>query len=80
MIRVFLAESRKLRRPTLILSTILTVLGISGLFTSLLFLLIKSQNGNGRRGQSITAKTLSLPNGGVSGFTSTATLLGIVAL
>lgn len=80
MIRVFLAESRKLRRPTLIFSTILTVLGISGLFTSLLFLLIKSKDGNGRRGQSITAQTLSLPNGGVSGFTSTATLLGIVAL
>jgi ABC-type transport system involved in multi-copper enzyme maturation permease subunit len=80
MFHVFLAESRKLRRPTLLFSTLLTVVGISGLFTSLLFLLINSRSGNGRRGELINASTLSLPNGLVVGFTSTVTLLGVVAL
>ncbi len=80
MFHVFLAETRKLRRPTLLFSTILLVLAISGLFTSLLYLLINSRDGNGRRGQSITALTLSKSNGLVSGFVSTATLLGVVAL
>lgn len=80
VLRVFLAEVRKLRRPTLLLSTLAAVLGISGLFTSLLYLLINSRDGNGRDGQRITTLVLSQPNGVVSGFTSTATLLGVVAL
>jgi ABC-2 type transport system permease protein len=80
VLRVFLAEIRKLRRPTLLFSTLAAVLGISGLFTSLLYLLINSRDGNGRKGERITALVLSQPNGVVSGFTSTATLLGIVAL
>ncbi|MEI6406209.1 MAG: ABC transporter permease [Actinomycetes bacterium] len=80
MIRVFLAESRKLRRPTLVLSTILAVVGLEALFTSLLYLLINSRDGNSRRGETISASTLSLPNGLVAAFSSTATLLGVVAL
>jgi ABC-2 type transport system permease protein len=80
VIRVFFAEARKLRRPTLVLSTMLAVVGISGLFTALLYLLINSRSGNGREGRSITSNVLSLANGSVTGFTSTATLLGIVAL
>ncbi|MEI6648645.1 MAG: ABC transporter permease [Actinomycetes bacterium] len=80
MFHVFLAESRKLRRPTLLYSTMLMVAGISALFTALLYLLINSRDGNGRRGASISALTLSRSNGLVSGFTSTVTLLGIVAL
>jgi hypothetical protein len=35
MIRVVIAELRKLRRPTLLLGTIATVGGLSALFTSI---------------------------------------------
>ncbi len=80
MIHVIIAESRKLRRPTLLFSTMAITVVLSGLFTSLLFLLINSKDGNGKRGQMISPASLSLPNGVVTGFTSTATLLGIVAL
>ena len=37
MIRVVIAELRKLRRPSLLLGTIATVGGLSALFTSLIF-------------------------------------------
>ena len=46
MIRVVIAELRKLRRPTLLLGTIATVGGLSALFTSIIFLMIDSENGN----------------------------------
>ena len=80
MLRVIAAELRKLRRPSLSLSTILTVIGTSSLVTSLLFLLIDSPQGNAREGQRISRDILQLPSGVVIGFNNSATLLGIVAL
>lgn len=80
MLRVIRAELRKLKRPSLSLSTILTVIGTSSLVTSLLFLLIDSPQGNAREGQRISREILQLPSGVVVGFNNSATLLGVVAL
>ena len=80
MLRVIAAELRKLKRPSLSLSTILTVIGTSSLVTSLLFLLIDSPQGNAREGQRISRDILQLPSGVVIGFNNSATLLGVVAL
>ncbi len=80
MIRVFLAESRKLRRPGLFVGTMAAVIGVSALVTSLLFLLIDSARGNGREGQLITRASLELPHGISVGFSGSAGLLGLVAL
>ena len=59
MINVVIAELRKLRRPTLLLSTLATVTALSGLFTSLVFLRINS-GGNTRRGETVTALQMVL--------------------
>lgn len=80
MIRVFLAEWRKLRRPTLFLGTLGVVFALSVLITSLLFLLLDSHGGNGPRGRVITRETLALPSGLYLGFTNFASLLGTIAL
>jgi ABC-2 type transport system permease protein len=80
MIRVFLAEWRKLRRPSLFIATMAAVVGASGLVTSLLFLLIDSRQGNARQGQMIDRTTLELPHGLSIGFSSSAGLLGLIAL
>jgi hypothetical protein len=48
MINVFKAELVKLKRASLSLSTLASVLFITGLSTSLLFLLVDSPEGNGR--------------------------------
>jgi ABC-2 type transport system permease protein len=80
MIRVFLAEWRKLRRPSLFIATMAAVVGASGLVTSLLFLLIDSRQGNARQGQIIDRTTLELPHGLSLGFSSSAGLLGLIAL
>ncbi|CAB4843142.1 unannotated protein [freshwater metagenome] len=80
MIRVFFAEWRKLRRPTLFLGTMGAVAGVTALVTSLLFLLIDSERGNAREGQMISRQTLELPQGLSIGFSSAAGLLGLVAL
>jgi ABC-type transport system involved in multi-copper enzyme maturation permease subunit len=80
MIRVFRAEWRKLRRPTLFLGALGAVIGVSGLVTSLLFLLIDSQSGNAERGERITRDILQLPSGVSIGFSNSAGLLGLVAL
>ena len=61
MIKVFKAELVKLGRPSLSLSTIAAVLFITGLTTSLLFLLVDSPTGNGREGIRISRETLALP-------------------
>ena len=79
MIRVILAESRKLRRPTLVLSTLATVTFLTGLFTSLVFLRAGSGH-NSKRGESITPHELSQVTGLVYGFKLVAFFLGIVAL
>ena len=79
MINVILAESRKLRRPTLILSTLAVVTALSGLFTSIVFLNVNSGH-NAKRGESITAHQLSEATGMIYGFKLVGFLLGIVAL
>ena len=79
MIRVFLAEWRKLRRPTLFAGTLGIVFVLSVLITSLLFLLLDSEGGNGPRGRVITRDTLALPSGLYLGFTNFAGLLGTIA-
>jgi ABC-type transport system involved in multi-copper enzyme maturation permease subunit len=80
MISVFKSEWRKLRRPTLFLGTMLASAGLTGLVTSLLFLLIDSPQGNSDRGNVISREILQLPSGLTIGFSNAAGLLGIVAL
>ena len=78
--RVFRSEWRKLRRPTLFIGTMLASAGLTGLVTSLLFLLIDSPQGNSDRGNMISREILQLPSGLTIGFSNAAGLLGIVAL
>jgi ABC-type transport system involved in multi-copper enzyme maturation permease subunit len=78
--RIFAAEWRKLRRPTLLLGTLGAVAFFSVLVSSLLFLMIDSPNGNGDRGIRITREMLSLPSGATQSFSSIGNLLGIIAL
>ena len=78
--QVFRAEWRKLRRPTLFLGTMLASAGLTGLVTSLLFLLIDAPQGNSDRGNMISREILQLPSGLTIGFSNAAGLLGIVAL
>ena len=78
--RIFLAEWRKLRRPTLLLGTLGSVIFVTGLVTSLLFLLIDAKTGNADRGNRITREMLQLSDGFTIGFRSVSGLLGIVAL
>ena len=78
--RIFFAEWRKLRRPTLLLGTIGAVSFFSVLVSSLLFLLIDSPQGNGDRGVKITREMLALPSGATQSFSSIGNLLGIIAL
>lgn len=80
MINVVRAELTKLRRPSLSLSTIAAVTFVTGLVTSLLFLLVDSPEGNGERGVQIGREVLELPTGLSIGFSNSAGLLGIVAL
>jgi ABC-type transport system involved in multi-copper enzyme maturation permease subunit len=55
-------------------------LALSVLITSLLFLLLDQESGNGPRGRVITRDTLALPSGLYLGFTNFAGLLGTIAL
>ena len=80
MWNVVLSELRKLRRPTLFLGTMGAVVFFSALFSSLLFLLIDSPEGNSDRGRSVTREVLALATGGVQGFSSVGGFLGIIAL
>jgi len=80
MWNVFRAELTKLKRPSLSLSTIAAVTFVTGLTTSLLFLLVDSPEGNGERGVRIGRDVLALPSGVTLSFSNAAGLLGIVAL
>jgi ABC-type transport system involved in multi-copper enzyme maturation permease subunit len=77
---VFQAELIKLKRPSLSLSTIAAVTFVTGLVTSLLFLLVDSPEGNSERGVRIGRDVLALPTGVSLSFSNAAGLLGIVAL
>ena len=80
VIRIFFAEWRKLRRPTLLLGTLGAVSFFSVLVSSVLFLMIDSPQGNGDRGVQITREMLSLSSGATQSFSSIGGLLGIIAL
>ena len=80
MLKVFFAEWRKLRRPTLFLGTYGAALGFTALINSFLYLMINSESGNGDRGRIITPEQLSGADGSVVGFESIGGLLGIIAL
>lgn len=78
--RIFLAEWRKLRRPSFFFGTLGSVIFVTGLVTSLLFLLVDAKTGNAERGNRITREMLQLSNGFTIGFDSSNGLLGLVAL
>ena len=80
MWNVAFSELRKLRRPTLFLGTMGAVVFFSALFSSLLFLLIDSPDGNSDRGRVVSRAVLGLATGGVQGFSSVGGFLGIIAL
>jgi ABC-type transport system involved in multi-copper enzyme maturation permease subunit len=80
MFNVVKAEIRKLRRPTLFFGTMGAVVFFSALFSSLLFLLIDSPQGNSDRGRMVGRDVLQLASGGVQGFSSVGGFLGIIAL
>ena len=80
MLNVAKAELRKLRRPTLLISTILVVAALTALFTSIVFLRANSGQGNGQRGEIISPLTLSQAAGLVYGFKIVSFFLGITAL
>ena len=79
MIRVIRAEWRKLRRPTLFLGTVGAALFFTGLFTSLLFILIDSPRGNSDPENPVSREMLASVGGSVIGFSTVGSLLGIIA-
>lgn len=78
--RIFRAEWRKLRRPTLFFGSMGVVVAVTALIVSLLFLLIDSEMGNADRGVRITRDVLALPSGISLAFSNSSGLLGLVAL
>ena len=80
MFKVFFAEWRKLRRPTLFFGTFIAALFFNGLITSFVYLMIDSPQGNADRGRSIGRDVLGLASGSVYGFSSIGGLLGIIVL
>ena len=80
MIRVIMAEWRKLRRPTLFLGTIGAALFFTGLTSIFLYLMIDSERGNSDRGRQVSREVLELAGGSVFGFASVGGLLGVIAL
>ena len=84
MFNVTRAELRKLRRPTLLISTILVVAALTALFTAIVFLRVNSGQGNGpgngRGGEIISPAVLSQATGLIYGFKIVSFFLGITAL
>ncbi len=78
MIRVFRAEWRKLRRPTLFIGSLLSVAAVSALASSVLFLVMDQP----RRGKEVhvTRVMLEQASGLTLGFAGSGSLLGVVAL
>lgn len=80
MFNVARAELRKLRRPTLLISTILVVAVLTALFTAIVFLRANSGQSNGQRGEIISPAVLSQATGLIYGFKIVSFFLGITAL
>jgi ABC-2 type transport system permease protein len=80
MFKVFFAEWRKLRRPTLFFGTFAAALFFNGLVTAFAYLMIDSPEGNGDRGRVITREMLGLASGSVHTFASIGGLLGTIIL
>jgi len=80
MFKVFFAEWRKLRRPTLFFGTFVAALFFNGLITSFIYLMIDSPQGNADRGKTVGREILGLASGSVYGFASIGGLLGTIAL
>jgi ABC-2 type transport system permease protein len=80
MFKVFFAEWRKLRRPTLLLGTFAAALFFNGLITSFVYLMIDSPDGNSDRGRTVGREVLGLASGSTYGFSSIGGLLGIIVL
>jgi len=80
MFKVFFAEWRKLRRPTLFFGTFAAALFFNGLITSFVYLMIDSEGGNSDRGRRVGREILNLAGGSVYGFSSIGGLLGIIVL
>ena len=78
--RIFLAEWRKLRRPTFLFGSIGSAVFVTGLVTSVIFLLVNSPGGNGERGRRITKEMLQMSDGLSIGFRGSNSLLGLIAL
>ncbi len=78
MIKVALAELRKLRRPTLSIPTLAIISGLSTFFTWWVFHSVDNGH-NGQRGESISVATLSSPRGLAYGFTIMSFFLGMAA-
>lgn len=78
MIRVFRAEWRKLRRPTLFIGTLLAVAAVSALSSSIFFIVMdQPRRGNEVR---ITKAMFEQASGLTLGFGNAGSLLGVVAL
>ena len=80
MLNVFFAEWRKLRRPTLFLGTLGAALGLTALISSLLYLMIDSESGNGDRGRIITPEQLSEADGSIVSFESVGSGISFLGL
>ena len=83
MIKIFRAEWRKLRRPTLFFGSLFAVGFVSAMITAFIFILIDAPTGNAKEGAQamvVTREMLALPEGVMIGFASSGALLGIVAL
>jgi ABC-2 type transport system permease protein len=80
MFKVFFAEWRKLRRPTLLIGTFVAALFFNGLITSFVYLMIDSPQGNSDRGRTVGREILGLASGSTYGFASIGGLLGIIIL
>ena len=78
MIRVFRAEWRKLRRPTLFIGTLLSIAAVSILSSSVFFIVLdQPRRGNEVR---VTKAMFEQASGLTLGFGSAGSLLGVVAL
>lgn len=78
MIRVFRAEWRKLRRPTLFIGTLLAITAVSALASSVFFIVMdQPRRGNEVR---VTKALFEQASGLTLGFGNTGSLLGVVAL